>query len=86
MITGDSDGGSLGAWHDMGAEAETLNFGANLSDILLGGLRTHDDEHETSVTTARSQRAVQNVNRSCNSSRRLSAFSEKPSPLSVPAV
>ena len=45
MIAGDADGGSLGAGHDVSAEAEALNSGANLSDVLLGGLRAHDDQH-----------------------------------------
>jgi hypothetical protein len=43
MIAGNADSGSLGAWHNVGTEAEALNSGANLSDVLLGGLRTHDD-------------------------------------------
>ncbi len=91
MIPCDTDGGSLGAWHDVGAEAEALNSGANLSDVLLGGLRAHDDQQEkwTSGDQCNNRlltRAAQNVKRSCSSNRRLSAFSEKPSPFSVPAI
>jgi hypothetical protein len=45
MIACDSDGGSLGARHDVGAEAKALNSGANLSDILPGSLRAHHNQH-----------------------------------------
>jgi hypothetical protein len=34
----------------MGAEPEALNSGANLSDVLLGGLRAHDDQQALLLT------------------------------------
>ena len=42
VIAGDADGGALRARHDVGAEAEALNFRANAGDILLGGVRAHN--------------------------------------------
>jgi hypothetical protein len=50
VIAGDPNGGSLRAGHHMGAEPEALNSGANLSDVLLGGLRAHDDQQALLLT------------------------------------
>jgi AGZA family xanthine/uracil permease-like MFS transporter len=53
VIAGDADGGSLGARHDVRPEAETLDFGADARDVLLGRVRAHDNQHADSSSESK---------------------------------
>jgi hypothetical protein len=43
VIAGDPDRGSFGARHHVGAKAQGLNFRADRGNILLTGVRAHDN-------------------------------------------
>ena len=43
MVAGDADGCSLSSGHHVGPKTETLNFGADVGDVLLGRERAHYD-------------------------------------------
>jgi hypothetical protein len=43
VISGDADGGPLGAGHHVRSESEALNFFADPGDVLLGGVGSHYD-------------------------------------------
>jgi hypothetical protein len=46
LIASDTDGGSNGAGNRMGFEAEAFDAPAHGADLLLGGVRLHDNQHE----------------------------------------
>src|SRR5882724_9060351 len=45
LIASDADGGAKRARHRVGLQAEAFDALANGADLLLGGVRLHDDEH-----------------------------------------
>jgi hypothetical protein len=46
LVSGNANGGSQGAGNGVGFEAEALDALANGANLLLGGMRLHDDQHE----------------------------------------
>src|SRR5260370_450293 len=45
LVAGDTDRGAEGPRHGLSLQAEAFNALANFADLLLGGVRLHDDEH-----------------------------------------